>query len=216
MSGSQRQKAGDKQDMQIRKLFNEIREGREEVLKTTEKLEQNINNAVIALNTADGMDNAIFLGPAQIERLISSFETNTFHACQSLEEVANHMTKYSNEQDDSKNDLLIMNKDIDDYVPIPPHILESEMKMKLAKSLGKMNDIFSKASKEFGILIAESQELQNLDKTLKENEKKNEKSNQDEVQLSLIPTLQRKILQLRKDLELAESQARSLSVQRYN
>lgn len=200
----------------LRKLNADVEKGRDELMVSTERLENGIRIMSNNLIGSTGLENSIMIESANIERLISSFETNTFMACKSLEEVSNHMSKFELEQLEEKAGEDINAGISEDFAPIPSHVLENEMKTKFAKSVTKMNEIFGKMSKQYGSLISNvhvQMDYKNSEKI--ENEKKLVVEKEDVQQLALIPSMRNKILQLKRELEISEIQARSLLVQRY-
>jgi hypothetical protein len=151
---------------------------------------------------------------AQMERLISSVEMNSLKACSALEEVNNQLAKLVLEQtDDKKVAENAPPGPIEEFLsPQDTEALQKAAKIKIDAAASRLREIFLKATNQYNHVITTFSSVSN---DQQEQEEREIFDDDERRQIALIPSLQKKVKELKKELELAEMKARSVIVQRF-
>ena len=141
--------------------------------------------------------------PEELAKLFAKFESNERKSLAVLDEINDEFTKVRENQSELED--LLLEEDapiVDDST-----LLVQEVKSNKMQSNGKLVELLTRVRKQHDDLL--SSFTADIDKDI-------QTGSAADIEAALVPILQRKNNQLKKQADLAESKARSLTAQWYN
>ena len=185
----------------------EMRLEREKCVIGAQEVSEGLMNIEKAYHD-ESYDVALASETGQMEKLLSTVEMNSLKACSALEEVNKELARLAFEQMESKRTEMESGggSQIEDYMtPQDTEAIQRNVKAKMEAAATRLRDIFLKANNQYNHVLS----------SFSASHDQQEEGDDDERrQLALVPALQKKIKDLRRDLEAAEAKARSITVQR--
>ena len=138
--------------------------------------------------------------PEEMLKLLEKFEMNADRAAKALDEVNMDFGRIRSSQAELE-DMMTLQEDPIEGLPTS---LEQEIKERKNHSTAKLTDLLSRVKKQHSDFV--NTFVDDIDKDIRA-------SSSADVEAALVPILQRKCYQLKKETELAESKARSITAQ---
>ena len=153
---------------------------------------------------------------SQMERLISIVEMNSLQACSALEEVNEELQKLAMEELESKRHEMedAATPEEEFMSPADTEAVHSAMRMRAEIAASKLREIFVKANAQYNHVLSSLAASTNDTVDILDKKPTTRDSENDQRQIALVSLLQKKLKDMKKELEVSEGQYRSLVVQR--
>ena len=185
------------ENTRLNQEIERIRSERETILTNS----NNLNDGIEKLNEDFGNGTDFGGSPEKMRKLFDKFEKNVEKSFLVLDNVNDDFNKVMAERIEFEDSLII--DDLPQELAIPVN-LEQEDKDRKTSSTMKLNEVFLKLKKQHNQMLHSF--AHDVDQDI-------HAENPMDSESALVPILQRKCNQLKKEVEVAESKARSISAQ---
>jgi hypothetical protein len=150
---------------------------------------------------------------AQMDRLLSIVEMNSLKACSALQDVNGVLQKLANDEMEDRRSEMETLPDEEFMSLVDSENTQKAMRAKAELAAARLRDIFVKANSQYNHVLANFAAQEHSEDILEERPPTRDTEN-DQRQMAMVAMLQKKIKEVKKELEISEGQCRSLIVQR--